>query len=124
MAATRKSSKDNRSPKEMLDDLSKQVLYKPYYKPLNSGGQIRDYMLEEKGTDLLRLATEDEVVPVEEKFYMQDPLRSNTFYLTSFAPSVEWDSIMEFITAKKLYVRNDISQPAADRTHADQTYLF
>ena len=124
MAATRKNSKDNRSHKEMLDDLSKQVLYKPYYKPLNSGGQIRDYMLEEKGSDLLRLATEDEVVPAEEKFYMQDPMRSNTFYLTSFDPSVEWDSIMEFITAKKLYVRNDIKQPSADRTHVDQTYLF
>jgi len=89
-----------------LDDLSKQVLFKPYYKPLNSGGQIRDYMLEEKGDDLLRLATEDEIVPSVDKFYMQDPMRSNTFYRTSFDPSVEWDSIMEFINAKKLYVRN------------------
>jgi hypothetical protein len=107
MAATRKSSKDNRSLKETLDDLSKQVLFKPYYKPLNSGGQIRDYMLEEKGTDLLRLVTEDEIVPSVDKFYMQDPMRSNTFYRTSFDPSVEWDSIMEFISAKKLYVRDD-----------------
>lgn len=89
-----------------MDDLSKQVLFKPYYKPLNSGGQIRDYALEEKGSNLLRLATEEEVVPSEEKFYMQDPMRSNTFYRTSFDPSVEWDSIMEFINAKKLYVRN------------------
>ena len=90
-----------------MDDLSKQVLFKPYYKPLNSGGQIRDYMLEDKGDDLLRLATEDEIVPSVDKFYMQDPMRSNTFYRTSFDPSVEWDSIMEFINAKKLYVRDD-----------------
>ena len=107
MAATKRSSKDSRSLKETLDDLSKQVLFKPYYKPLNSGGQIRDYMLEDKGDDLLRLATEDEIVPSVDKFYMQDPMRSNTFYRTSFDPSVEWDSIMEFINAKKLYVRDD-----------------
>jgi hypothetical protein len=125
MAATKRSSKDSRSLKETLDDLSKQVLFKPYYKPLNSGGQIRDYMLEEKGDDLLRLATEDEIVPSEDKFYMQDPMRSNTFYRTSFDPSVEWDSIMEFISAKKLYVRDD---KAANKTSIDsntaQSTLF
>jgi hypothetical protein len=125
MAATKRSSKDSRSLKETSDDLSKQVLFKPYYKALNSGGQIRDYMLEEKGSDLLRLATEDEIVPSEEKFYMQDPMRSNTFYRTSFDPSVEWDSIMEFINAKKLYVRDDKSKPDSSIDVASpQTSLF
>jgi hypothetical protein len=82
-------------------------------------------MLEEKGSDLLRLATEDEIVPSEEKFYMQDPMRSNTFYRTSFDPSVEWDSIMEFINAKKLYVRDDKSKPDSSIDVASpQTSLF
>lgn len=90
----------------MLDDSYKQVLFKPVYKPANHGGQIREYQLEEKGTDLLRLAGEDEVVPGEDKYYMKDPLKSNVFYRTSFDPIVEWDSILEFITTKKLYVRN------------------
>lgn len=91
----------------MLDDSSKQVLFRPVYKAANHGGQIREYQLEEKGIDLLRLAVEDEIVPGEEKYYMKDPLKPNFFYRTSFDPVVEWDSILEFITTKKLYIRND-----------------
>lgn len=105
----------------MLDDSSKQVLFRPVYKAANHGGQLREYQLEEKGINLLRLATEDEVVPGEDKFYMKDPLKSNIFYRTSFDPIVEWDSILEFITTKKLYVRNQkpnshsSGKPPADR---------
>lgn len=108
-----------------MEDSSKQVLFKPVYKPANNGGQVREYQLEEKGNDLLRLAGEDEIVPGVDKYYMKDPLKSYVFYRTSFDPVVEWDSILEFITTQKLYVRNDTTNNHSSIvTGTEQSSLF
>lgn len=74
--------------------------------PTNSGGSRRERELEESGVDLVRLATEDEIEPNKE-VYMQDPLNKNVFFKTTFDPSVEWNSILEFVLAKKVYVRKE-----------------
>jgi hypothetical protein len=104
MAATKRSSKDSRSPKEITEDLSKQVLCKPLWKATNNGGKVREWVVDCKGLDLVRLTLEDEVSP-DKTFYMKDPLRSNFFLETKFHPLVEWDNILEFIQTKKLYTR-------------------
>jgi hypothetical protein len=72
----------------------------------NSGGSRRERELEESGVNLLRLATEDEIEPNKE-VYIQDPLNRNVFFKSSFDPSVEWSTIVEFVLAKKVYVRKE-----------------
>lgn len=64
-----------------------------------------EYVESERGFDLLRLATEDEVRPMD-IVYLKDPLNASYFRETEFYPEVSWDSILEFITVKRLYVRN------------------
>jgi hypothetical protein len=104
MAATKQSLKDSRSPKEIMEDLSKQVLCKPLWKSTNNGGKVREWVVDCKGVDMVRLTSEDEVVP-DKTFYIKDPLRSNFFLETVFHPLVDWDSILEFIQTKKLYTK-------------------
>ena len=68
---------------------------------------IREWEVDEYGKDgehLVRLATEDEVVPGE-KYYMKDLLRPNVFYPTVFSPEVSWDTIQDFLITKRIYVR-------------------
>lgn len=45
---------------------------------------------------------------------MQDPLNKNTFFKTFFDPSVEWQTIQEFILTKKIYVRVTKQDQASD----------
>lgn len=81
---------------------------------------LRYYDEEERGKKLLRLVTIEEVKPAT-KYYMVDPMKSNYFYETVFDPSVSWDSIMEFVNAKKIYTRDERpnkdspSKPSLDR---------
>lgn len=88
----------------MSHDGSVQVLHKIKWKKLPNGGMLREYIHEEDGTNLLRLATIDEVVP-NQKYYMVDPIKSNYFYETSFGSEVSWDTINEFVDTKKIYTR-------------------
>lgn len=74
--------------------------------PTNSGGSRRERELEESGVDIVRLATEEEIEPNKE-IYMQDPLNKNVFFKTYFNPCVEWQTVLEFVHTKKLYVRKE-----------------
>jgi hypothetical protein len=74
-----------------------------------------EWKLEEEGFDLLVLAREDEIVPDEERYYMIDPLNSTKFYRTSFDPIMEWDSILEFVNAKRIYVRKRVGDQSTEQ---------
>lgn len=89
-----------------------------------------EYVECDRGFDLVRLATEDEVRPME-IVYLKDPLNASRFYETEFYPEVSWDSILEFITVKRLYVRNQTADipsfsesPERGGSGADQSSLF
>lgn len=55
---------------------------------------------------MVRLAKEEEVVP-NEWYYIQDPLRRNVFLKQQFAPEVEWQTILDFLSLNKIYVRKE-----------------
>jgi len=91
---------------------------------------LREYVHEEEGPKLLRLATIDEVEP-NKKYYMIDPIKSNYFYETTFASEVSWDSITEFVNTNKIYIRderpnqNSPSKPPPNRDQGPmQSSLF
>lgn len=111
----------------MLDAGSKQVLNKIRWKPIQNGGFIREYEPEDSGNNLLRLASPEEVVP-NEKYYVVDPIKPNVFYETSFGSEVSWDTIMEFINTKRIYIKNDIKtnapEQATTKADAEQSSLF
>lgn len=111
----------------MLDAGSKQALHKIRWKPINNGGFIREYIPEDSGNNLLRLATIEEVVP-NEKYYVVDPIKPNVFYETSFGSEVSWDTIMEFIDTKRIYIKNDkkIDAPeqSTNKAEREQSSLF
>lgn len=71
----------------------------------NGGGKYREYEEKESGVKLMRLVTAEEVQP-DTKYYMVDPMNPNIFYETFFDPAVSWDTIMEFVTTKKIYTKN------------------
>ena len=81
---------------------------------------LRSYEEEARGDNLVRLATEDEVVP-NQWYYMKSPLNANHFMQTMFNPEVNWESILEFITTKKLYVKNSQS---TSKPEVQQSSLF
>lgn len=89
----------------MLADGSKQELLKIRWRKINGGGQLREHVYEEIGYNLVRLAIPAEVEP-NKKYYMVDPMKPNIFYETSFDPAVSWETIMEFVSTKKIYIRN------------------
>lgn len=85
---------------------------------------LREYIHEESGNDLLRLATLDEVTP-NVKYYMIDPIKSNYFYETSFGSEVSWDTIQEFVDTKKIYTRKEkIEDLSASSVNHTQSSLF
>lgn len=108
MARTKRNSSANQTRPD-----SSQLLMRDRWIPTNSGGSLRDREIEERGENLVRLAREEEVEPNKE-FYMQDPLNKNTFFKTFFDPSVEWQTIQEFILTKKIYVRVTKQDQASD----------
>lgn len=106
----------------MLDAGLKQVLNKIRWKSLPNGGMIREYLHEEEGPSLLRLATLEEIKP-NEKYYMIDPIKSNYFYETSFGSEVSWDTITEFVNTKKIYIRDERknqNSPSKPPPHRDK----
>lgn len=96
----------------MSRDGSVQVLHKIKWKALPNGGMLREYIHEEEGPNLLRLATIDEVEP-NKKYYMIDPIKANYFYETTFASEVSWDTINEFVSTNKIYIRADKTEPVS-----------
>lgn len=119
MARTKRSLSANRLDTTQIAS-SQQVLYKTVWKPHGNGGKLRHYEEEEKGSNLLRLVTEEEVKPAT-KYYIKDPIKPNHFYETFFDPAVSWDSILEFIHTKQIYTRNEtlnqdrVSEPPTNR---------
>lgn len=73
------------------------------YKPANGGGQIADLVFDENHA--VRLATVDDVEPMKEVL-RKDPLKENTFIKTFFYPEVEWDTVVELVNAKLIYVKD------------------
>lgn len=98
----------------MLTDGSKQELNKIRWRKINGGGQLREYVYEEVGHNLVRMAMPEEVAP-NKKYYMVDPMKPNIFYETSFDPAVSWETIMEFVTTKKIYIRNGEDKRTKER---------
>lgn len=107
----------------MLHDGSVQVLHKIKWKKLPNGGMLREYIHEEDGHKLLRLATIEEIVP-NQKYYMIDPIKSNYFYETSFGSEVSWDTINEFVYTKKIYTRADKIDPVNTTEGPIQSAMF
>jgi hypothetical protein len=99
MARTKRSSSTSRST---TTSSSKQELYSGHYVP-NRGGYLKVWSLEEDGENLVELAKEEDIVPDQEIFYMQDRWKSNKFYKTAFHHKVEWDTIVELVKAKMIY---------------------
>jgi hypothetical protein len=100
------------------------------YKAHKGGGQIREYEEEARGDNLVRLATEDEVIP-NEVYYIKDPLYNNRYLQTTFHPEVNWTTILEFIQTQKLYVRtkkanqdSDSQPPRSNGSGVVQSSLF
>lgn len=86
---------------------------RPRWIPTNSGGSRREYELEDKGLDLVRLAKEEEIVP-NEWYYIKDPLRGNVFLKQQFAPEVEWQTILDFLSLNKIYVKKETIEPISE----------
>jgi hypothetical protein len=89
-----------------------------------------EHVIDKEGPDLVRLAKAEEVVPGKQ-YYMQAVFKPTHFTPTVFDPSVSWESIMEFIRAKKIYIKNErpinnsTSKPSADRSQGpEQSSLF
>jgi len=106
-----------------------QVIYKDSWKSTNNGGKIREWVILEKGIDMLRLAEPEEVVPNENKFYLVDPINKNIFYLSTFHNEVEWSTIEDFLTAKRIYVKrtdkkSDSKPPVSKPSRDIQSTLF
>jgi hypothetical protein len=104
MAATKRSSKASRST--TIPSSSLQVLNKIKWININNGGQLRKHEFAESGAGLLRVATEQDIKP-NETYYMIDALKPNHFNETSFHPDVSWETILEFVNAKKIYIKNE-----------------
>ena len=109
---------------------SQQVLHKIKWINLQNGGAVRAYEFEEQGHNLVRLVAPEEVKP-NVKYYMKDELKPNHFNETMFHPEVSWDTILEFTSLKKIYIRDEkpnptsTSQPPANRdTGLVQSSLF
>jgi hypothetical protein len=71
----------------------------------NRGGMLKVWVLDEEGDQLVELASEDDIVPDQEIFYMQDRMKPYKFYKTSFHNTVEWSTIVELVKAKMVYKR-------------------
>ena len=102
MSSIKRNSKTNQP---ITHDSLQQVIYKDSWKSANNGGKIREWVILEKGIDMLRLAEPEEVVPNENKFYLVDPINKNIFYLSTFHNEVEWSTIEDFLTAKRICPR-------------------
>jgi hypothetical protein len=89
------------------------------------GGQERYYEEESLGDNEMVLVTEEEVKP-KEKYYMVDPNKSNVFYETSFEPTVSWETIIEFVSTKKIYRKNakDKRKEEGPQLRVDSQRLF
>lgn len=90
------------------------------YKPANGGGQIADLVFDENHA--VRLATVDDVEPMKEVL-RKDPLRDNTFIKTFFYPEVEWDTVVELVNAKLIYVK-DTNEAGNIKQTEIQTTIF
>jgi hypothetical protein len=88
-----------------LDAGLQQVLFKIRWIPIKTGGFIRGYEEEEKGMDLMRLVTVEEVKP-NVKYYMKSATNKMHFMETSFHNAVSWDTIMEFINTNQIYTKH------------------
>lgn len=89
------------------------------------GGQERYYEEEDLGDFELKLATEADIKP-NHKYYIVDPSRANVFYETFFAPEVSWDSIMQFVSTKKIYTvhAKDKRKEEGTQLRVDSPRLF
>jgi hypothetical protein len=90
-----------------LSSSFKQELFKPHWCANKGGGQIRKWELEETGDKLLTLATEDDIIPDTEVYYIQDRKDSTKFYRTAFDSRMDWDTVVELCNAKWIYKRGD-----------------
>jgi hypothetical protein len=84
------------------------------WRPTQSGGKSRYYELEVTGPDILRLVTEEELVP-NKKYYLVDPVKSNIFYETSFSPEVSWETIIEFVNTNKIFIKHGENKRTEER---------
>jgi hypothetical protein len=89
-----------------------------------------EHVVDVEGPELVRLAKAEEVVPGK-SYYMQMVFKPTHFTPTVFDHSVSWETIMEFINAKKIYIKNErpvnnsTSKPSADRNQGpEQSSLF
>jgi hypothetical protein len=73
--------------------------------PSKGGGKELKWVLAESGDNLLVPASEDDIIPDEEVYYIQDRKSSTKFYLTSFDNRMDWDSVVELCNAKWIYKR-------------------
>jgi hypothetical protein len=108
MARTKRNSLVNQTIPASL----KQGLFKIKWKKLPQGGELREYELETSGVNLVRLASIDEVKP-STTYYVVDPIKPNVFYETSFHPEVSWDTILEFVSTKKIFIKNEPAKTAS-----------
>ena len=119
--------KTNSKVNQTSIDSSPQVLHKAVWKPSYGGGKLREYEKDEEGFNLVRIIKEEEIKP-NEKYYMIDAYKKNHFYETSFSKDVEWDTVLEFLTTKKIYIKNgnkgEISKGEGARVRATSQRLF
>ena len=108
-------------------DSSAQVLHKIIWKATQNGGKVRDFEREEVGVGLVRIVKEEEIKPGD-KYYIVDAYKPNYFYETSFRQDVEWDTVLEFLTTKKIYIKDgnkgQISKGEGTRVRATSQRLF
>lgn len=65
---------------------------------------IADLVKVEMGPDILVPAKLEEVEPNKE-FYRASPIIKNQFTKMTFAPEVEWDTVVELVNANLIYAR-------------------
>ena len=122
MAKTKRNSSVNQP---ITTGSSKQVVYKIRWREHRGGGHERIYELDDIGEDKLRLAKEEEVKP-NTRYYLVDPSRPNVFYETFFHEVVSWETILEFVSTNKIYIRyaEDKRKEEGPRVRVDSPRLF